>query len=333
MRHSSKTPFRLAATGRLHAAAFVIAAGWQFAAFGQGFPAKPLRLVVATATSTPIDIVSRYVAAGMSRDLGQNIVVENRPGAGYVVAFGDVRKSPADGYTMAVFFLPVSVAPAIFTNYPIDLRKDFAPVAQTVWSYNVLVVHPSVPANSVKELVALAKSRPATLSFMTGGPGTPAHLAGELFKMETGIDTLHVPYVQFPQGIADLLGGRVQYGFIATPPMIPHIAAGKLRALAVTGPKRVPALKGVPTIAEAGFPRLEVRDWQGFMVKAGTPRDIVDRLNASVRKVLAEPATPAALDKFGADPAPGTPEDMGRLLASEIERWGKVARAANIRIQ
>ncbi len=190
----------------------------------------------------------------------------------------------------------------------------------------------ALAATSIKELVALAKAKPGALSFMSGGPGTPAHVVGKLFKIETGVNALHLPYVQFPQGIADLLAGRVEYGFIASPPMIPHILAGKLRALAMTGNKRLSALKDVPTVAEAGFPNLEMRDWQGFVVPAGTPRDVIQKLNASIHTALSAPGAEAVLGKFGADPAPGTPEEFGRHLGSEVARWAKLAKAMNIRI-
>jgi tripartite-type tricarboxylate transporter receptor subunit TctC len=227
----------------------------------------------------------------------------------------------------------MSVAPSISPNYPVDLRRELVTVGRTVYSYNVLVVNPGLPANSMADLVTFLKANPGKRTFLSGGPGTPAHVVGELFKLETGVDALHVPFGQFAQGIGSLIGGELDYGFITTAPMIPHVRAGKLRALAVTSAKRLPALPDIPTVAEAGFPGLQVSDWGAFLVKAGTPRAIIDRLNASMQKVLSSPDAPTALAKFGAEPAPSSPEEMARHLDGEIERWGKVARAAKIQLQ
>ncbi|HJS77220.1 MAG TPA: tripartite tricarboxylate transporter substrate-binding protein, partial [Burkholderiales bacterium] len=222
---------------------------------------------------------------------------------------------------------------SIYAAVPFDLRKDFVPLSQTVWSYNVLVVHPSVRAQSVQELAGLMKSQPGKLTFPSGGPGTPAHIAGELFKQQTGTQALHVPYNQFPQAIADLLGGQHQFMFAATPPMIPHIAAGKLRALAVTGSSRIAALKDVPTMVEAGFPDFVVRDWQGVVARAGTPTEVVQKVNGAIRRAMQSQEVRAVLAKLGADAAAGTPEEFARLIDLEIGRWAKVAKAANIRVE
>jgi tripartite-type tricarboxylate transporter receptor subunit TctC len=299
---------------------------------GQPYPAKPIRLVVPAAASTPIDIVSRVVAERMSALLAQPVVVELRPGATGAVGAVEVLKQPADGYTLMTAYMPMTVAQTIYSSVPFDLRKDFAALGQTVWSYNVLVVHSEVPVHSVQELVGLLRARPGKLSFPSGGPGTPAHLAGELFKLQTGTQALHVGYNQFPQAIADLLGGRHQFMFAATPPMIPHIAAGKLRALAVTGPARVAALKDVPTMVEAGFPDFVVRDWQGIVARAGTPPQVIASVNAAIRGAMHSPEARAALAKLGADPASGSPAEFAVLIDSEIARWGKVAKSANIKV-
>ena len=313
----------------------ILAAGavWASAADAQSYPTKPIRLVVPAAPSTPIDIVSRVLAERIGAILGQPLVVELRPGATGAVGAVEVLKQPADGYTLMTTYMPMSVAQTIYANVPFDLRREFAPVGQTVWSYNVLVVHPSLPAHSVTELVAQLKSQPGKLSFPSGGPGTPAHIAGELFKIQTATQALHVPYNQFPQAIADLLGGRHQFMFGATPPLIPHIAAGKLRALAVTGPARIPALKDVQTMVEAGFPDFTVRDWQGIVVKSGTPAEVVEKVNAAINGAMQTPEVRAVLSKLGADPAAGTPEQFGSLIDVEIARWAKVAKAAGIRVE
>lgn len=302
-------------------------------AAAQGYPSKPIRLVVPTSVSTPVDIVSRIVADKMSAALGQPIAVENRPGATGIVGAEEVLNNPADGYTLLTVMMPMSVGQSIYPNVPFDLRKDFEPVGQTAFSYNVLVVNPSVPAHSVRELAALLKARPGKLNFASGGPGTPAHLAGELFKQQTGTDALHVPYNQFPHALADLIGGQNQFMFAATPPAIGHIASGKLRALAVTGTVRIGALKDVPTMIEAGYPDFVVRDWQGCMVKSGTPREAIARANAAIAAALAAPEVRELFVKLGADPAPGSPDAFAKLIRAEVERWGKLARAANIKVQ
>jgi tripartite-type tricarboxylate transporter receptor subunit TctC len=302
-------------------------------AIAQPYPAKPIRLVVPAAASTPIDIVSRVVAERLAVLLGQPVVVELRPGATGAVGAAEVLKQPADGYTLMTTYMPMSVAQTIYARVPFDLRKDFVPLGQTVWSYNVLVVHPSVEVRSPRDLVDLLKSQPGKLSFPSGGPGTPAHIAGELFKLQAGAQALHVPYNQFPQAIADLLGGQHQFMFAATPPMIPHIAAGKLRPLAVTGPTRIAALKDVPTMIEAGFPDFVVRDWQGIVARAGTPAAVVQKMNGAIRDALATAEVRAVLAKLGADAAAGSPEAFAELIDVEISRWAKVAKAAGIQVE
>jgi len=299
----------------------------------QGFPSKPMRLIVGTAVSTPIDILSRVVADKLGAQLGQPVVIENRVGAGGTVGAQEVLRQASDGYTLMTVFMPMTVVQTIMADINYNLVKDFTPIGQFAWSYNVLAVHPSVKATTPRELAELMRAEPGKFSFASGGPGTPAQLAAELFKMETKTDALHVPYAQFPQAISDFVAGRHQFMFGATPPLIPQITGGKLRALAVTGPQRLPALKDVPTMVESGYPDFVVRDWQGIAAKAGTPRDLVMRVNATLAKVLDLPDVKQAFGKLGADPAAGTPEEFGKLIAVEIERWGRVAKAANIKLQ
>jgi tripartite-type tricarboxylate transporter receptor subunit TctC len=299
----------------------------------QTYPSKPIRLVVPTSVSTPIDIVSRVVADKLGAALGQPITIDNRPGATGIVGGQEVLRQPADGYTLMTIMMPMSVGQTIYANVPFDLRKDFEPVGQTVFTYNVLVVHPSVSAHSAKELAEILKAQSGKLNFSSGGPGSPAHIAGELFKQQTRTDALHVPYVQFPQAIGDLLGGQNHFMFAATPPVMGHITSGKLRALAVTGPNRISALKDVPTMIEAGYPDFVVRDWQGFVMKAGTPREIINKVNAAIAAALATDEIKQMFTKLGADAAPGSPETFAKLIDTEIERWGRLAKAANIRVQ
>jgi tripartite-type tricarboxylate transporter receptor subunit TctC len=336
-RHSQEKPMNHTPSRTRHALAIAgIAAALLLAASAgtaQTYPAKPVRLVVPAAVSTPIDIVSRIVADRMGPVLGQPVAVENRPGASGIVGGQDVLKQPADGYTLLTVMMPMSVGQTIYADVPFDLRRDFAPIAQTAFSYNVLVVHPAVPAGSVPELVALLKAQPGKLSFSSGGPGTPAHVAGELFKQQTGTDSLHVPYHQFPQAIADLLSGQNQFMFVATPPVIGHIGAGKLRALAVTGPNRITSLKDLPTMIEAGYPDFVVRDWQGFAVKAGAPREVIAKINGAVATVLASDELKLAFAKIGADPVGGSPDEFGKLIGAEVERWSSLAKVAGIKVQ
>ena len=300
-------------------------------ALAQDYPNRAIRLVVPAFVGTPVDILARVVAAQLGAELGQTVFVDNKPSAGGIVGAQEVRKQPADGYTLMNVFMPMSVAQTILRQANYDLRRDFVPVGQTLFSYNVLVVPPSLPATSLGELVALLKSQPGKLNFASGGVGSPAHLSGELLNDQAGARGTHVPYNAFPQAIADLLAGQVQYMFAATAPVVGHIAAGKLRALAVTGTQRVAALPDVPTMAELGFPQFVVRDWQGLMAREGTPPAVVDRLNTALRKVVASPAFRDSVARLGADPASGTAADFGRLVASEVDAWARLAKAADIR--
>lgn len=324
----------MAARATMHASVLVFALLLAApAAVAQSYPSKPIRLVVPTSVSTPVDIVSRIIASRMGAALGQPIAVDNRPGATGIVGAEEVLKSPADGYTLLTVMMPMSVGQSIYPNVPFDLRKDFEPVGQTAFSYNVLVVHPSVPAKSVRDLVALLKTRPGKLSYASGGTGTPAHVSGELFKQQSGTDALHVPYNQFPQAVGDLLGGQNQFMFAATPPVMGHIASGRLRALAVTGPNRIGALQDVPTMIEAGYPDFVVRDWQGFVARTGTPRQVIARANAAIATALATREVKQMFVKLGADPAAGSPEMFAKLIAAEVARWGTLSKAANIKVQ
>ena len=314
-------------------AAAVLAATTLAAPVGaQEYPAKPVRLVVPVATGTPIDILSRALATRLGTELGQPVVMELKPGASGAVGAADVLRQPNDGYTLMVLNMPMSVAQTIYVNVPFNLRKDFAPIGQFGAFYTVLVVHPSVKANSASELSALLKQQPGKLNFSSGGPGTPAHIAGELFKLRTSTSALHVPYNQFPQAIADLLGGQNQFMFAATPPMVPHINAGKLRALAVTSPERIPALKEIPTMSEAGFPDFVVRDWLGLVVKAGAPAEVVAKVNAALGRALQTEELKAIYAKLGADAIGGSPEAFGSLIEAETSRWAAVAKAANLKV-
>ncbi|HET9917626.1 MAG TPA: tripartite tricarboxylate transporter substrate binding protein [Candidatus Binatia bacterium] len=296
----------------------------------QPYPAGMIRIVVPSAAGTPPDIMGRIVAAELAENEGWRVIVENKAGAIQTLGLAEVLRQPADGYTLASIAMPASAAPALLSNVKFQLDADFVPVIKLASAYHVLVVHPSVPATSLAEFVALLKSQPDKLTFSSGGFGTPAHLAGELFKLQTGVRTSHVPYQALPRAIADLLNGTNQFQFITPLPVVDLIATGKLRALAVTAPARLPALKDVPTVGEAGFPALIIQDWFGILAKTGTPNEIVVRLNQAMNKALASPRVQQAIAKMAAEPAGGSPADFGQFLTSQIAHWSKVVKEANI---
>ncbi len=298
----------------------------------QPYPSSMIRIVAAAAAGTPPDIVSRIVANELVQSEGWRLVVENKPGAMQTLGGAEVLRQPADGYTIVSVSLPGMVAPALMPNVGFRLDTDFAPVIMLATAYHVLVVHPSVPAKSLPELVSLLKSQPDKLTFSSGGFGTPAHLAGELFKLQAGVRATHVPYQALPKAIGDLINGTNQYQFITPLPVLDLIATGKLRALAVTAPARMPALKDIPTVGEEGFPDLIIQDWVGYLVKSGTPNDIVVRLNEAINKVLAKPTVRAALAKLAAEPAGGSPAEFGKFVSSQLAYWGKVVKESGMKM-
>lgn len=298
----------------------------------QSYPSGMIRMMVPSPAGTPPDIMGRLIAHEVSEAEGWRIIVENKVGAIQTIGLADTLKQPADGYTLASVALSASAAPALMPNVSFKLGIDFAPVIKIASAYHILVVTPSVPAKSLAEFVALLKSKPDTMTFSSGGFGTPAHLAGELFKLQTGVRATHVPYQGLAKATADLMNGTNQFQFITPLPVLELIAAGKLRALAVTGPARLPALKDVPTVGEAGFPDLIIQDWFGILVKTGTPDVVVTRLNEAMNKALAKPRIREAIAKMAAEPAGGSPADFGRFLKSEIAHWGKVVRDSGIKM-
>lgn len=297
------------------------------------FPTGTIRFVAPNTGGTPPDIIGRIIAKELSESEQWRTIVENRPGGITTIAANDVLTHPADGHSLLSMSVPAVAAPALVPAISYDFESDFEPVIKAAVSYNVLVVNPSVPAASVAELVALLKSQPDKLTFSSGGFGTPAHLIGEQFKLQTGTRAQHVPYGQFPQAIGDLLNGTNAFMFVTMLPVVDLIKTGKLRALAVTGPKRVAALPDVPTIVEAGFPSLVVEDWVGFAVRRGAAKDTITQLNEAINRALQKPAVREAFAKLGAEPAGGSPGAFGELVKSQVQHWKKVVADAGIKAQ
>jgi tripartite-type tricarboxylate transporter receptor subunit TctC len=318
---------------------FLVLSLFAFAAFcvlrdakAQTYPSNTIRMIVPSPAGTPPDIMGRVFAHELNESEGWRVVVENKVGAIQTIGLAEALRQPADGYTLASIALPASAAPALMPDIKFRLDSDFMPVIKLASAYHILVVTPSLPAKSLSEFVALLKSQPDKMTFSSGGFGTPAHLAGELFKLQTGVRATHVPYQGLAKAIADLMSGTNQYQFITPLPVMELIAAGKLRALAVTGPARFPALPDVPTVGEAGFPDLIIQDWFGILVKAGTPDAIVARLNETMNKALAKPRVREAIAKMAAEPAGGTPAEFGTFLKSEMVHWGKVVKDSGIKM-
>jgi len=297
----------------------------------QSFPNKTLRVIVPASAGTPVDILARVVAARMATDLGQSVVVENKIGAGGIVGVQDLMRQPADGYTLVAMYRGMLLTPVIFRASSFDVRRDLQPVGQTLFTYNVLVVNPKLAANSVKDLATFIKGRTGQVNFASGGVGSPAHLAGELFAQKLDVKLTHVPYLTFPQALGDVMGGQVEMMFAATAPVIGHIETGKLKALAVTSSRRLPSLKDVPTMTEAGYPEVTLRDWIGLLVRSGTPAEVVERLNASVRRAVNADEVRQSFARLGAEPATGTPAEFAALIGQDNDSLTQLARSANIR--
>jgi tripartite-type tricarboxylate transporter receptor subunit TctC len=275
--------------------------------------------------------VQRIVANALA-DEGWKVVVEDKPGGAMTIAVGDVLKEPADGYTLLAGTPPITAIPGLMPQVPFNIETDFAPVIDVGTGYNVLVIGPLLPVNSVAELVAYLKEAPGKYTFSSGGYGRPAHLLGELFMLETGVKVTHVPYVRTPQAIADLVSGVNLYQFISLLPVVQLIKAGQLRALAVMAHKRLAVLPDVPTIGEAGYPRLEAEDWNGLLMRASTPPEVIARVNEAVNRTLQTAKVRDAFAKLGVDVGGGTPQQFGALVHAETVRWTKVIKDAEIKI-
>ena len=304
-----------------------------FAAQAQGYPNKPLGLIVPFPPGAATDIASRAIALELAKLLGQPVVVENRAGAGGNIGGEAAARSAPDGYTLFMTTNNIhSMNPLLYSKMSYDPNKDFAPVAPLLSTSLVLVQHPSVKANSVQELIALAKASPGKITMASAGSGTINHLAGEMFKLHARVDLVHVPYKGGAPALTDLISGQVNMMFSSVPLAMQHIKAGKLRALATTGAKRAEALPDQPTIAEAGLPGFEATVWFGLLVPAGTPRDIIQRLNAALIKGANAPEFRERAIAAGFELIPGQPERLAEMIKADIARWAPVVKASGAKI-
>jgi tripartite-type tricarboxylate transporter receptor subunit TctC len=299
-------------------------------AHAQGWPARPIRLIVPQSAGGSTDLVARPLARLLGDALGQTVIVENRPGAGSVIGTDLVAKAPADGYTLLAVAASFSISPSLYRQLPFDPLRDFAPVTLLSSFPNVLVVRPALGVNSLQEMIALAKSKPGQLNYGSSGIGTGTHLSMELFKHMAGIEMVHVAYKGGAPAVNALLGGEVQVNLATISTALPQIRAGKLRALAVTSRERIAALPDVPTIAESGLPGFDYSSWIGLLAPARTPRAIIDRLGAEAAKATRTPEIAAILALEGAVPVGNSPEEFAAVIQSEISRWKKLVDAAGI---
>ena len=296
------------------------------------FPSRTVTLTVGFAPGGGTDTAARIVAKKLTENLGQAVVVDNKAGAGGNIAAQQIAVAAPDGYTISLSSVgPLSVAPAMYKSLPYDPKRDIAPLTMGMVFPNVFVVNVNVPAKTLAEFVALAKAKPGELTYASSGVGGAGHLAGELFKQAAGIDMIHVPYKGGGPAMTDLLGGRVTMYPAVPSTALPHIQAGKLRALAVTGPTRLATMPDVPTVAESGYPGFEAMNWYCFVAPAKTPKEILDFWNRELVKVLKDPAVKAELAKHDLEPQPGTREELARYIDRETEKWGQVVRRANIK--
>lgn len=303
-------------------------------ALAQAYPAKTIRIVVPNAPGGTSDILARSIGQKLSEAWGQSVIVENRAGANGNIGANLVAKSPADGYTLLLTDVgALAISPSVFPALPFDPASDFAPVVLISYSPHVLGVHPSVPAKNVKELIALAKSRPGQLNFATAGVGSAPHLAGVEFALRTGVQWAYVPYKGGSQAVADVVAGHADVLFNGMLPVYPHVKGGRMRALAVSSPKRVAAAPEIPTVAESGLPGFETGSWQGMLAPGGTPREIVLKLNAEIRRILGTPAIKAQLADQGTEIRADTPESLGQFIRTEIPRWAKVVKQSGIKVE
>jgi len=310
----------------------VLALGVQ-AALAQGYPAKPIHLIVPFPPGGPTDIVGRLVGQKLYEGLGRPVIVENRPGAGGTVGSTAAAKASPDGYTLLYGSTStLAIAPSLYQDLAYDPRSAFAPISLVSRGAIIAAVNAQVPARTLQEFIALAKSSPGELSYASAGSGTPPHLAAELFKSIAGVDLLHVPYKGGAPAINDLVGGQVQAIFEGEVVLLPHIKSGRVRALAITGTKREPELSDVPTFAEAGLPKYDAYFWSGLVAPAGTPADVIAKLNSVLVQALNAPDAREALKRQGLESSGTTPQQFAAFIADEVERWGQVVKASGAKL-
>jgi tripartite-type tricarboxylate transporter receptor subunit TctC len=297
------------------------------------YPDHPVRVLVGFTAGGPTDVIARIVAQKLSASLGQQFLVENKPGAGSNIASAEAAKAAPDGYTLTVVSTGFMVNMSLYAHVPYDAVKDFTPITMVAYSPNVIAVNPSVPAKSIKELIALIKANPGKYSFAGPGIGSTPHLSGELFKQQFGLDMVHVPFPGAADAINATIGGHTQIAFTALPPALANIKAGKLRGLAVLAVKRAAELPDIPTMAQAGYPGQEADTLTGVLAPAGTPKEIITLLNHEIAKAVADPDVTERLLKLGFVPVADKPEEFGARIKSEIAKWGKVVHDAHLRIE
>ncbi|HEX2829245.1 MAG TPA: tripartite tricarboxylate transporter substrate binding protein [Burkholderiales bacterium] len=312
------------------AAACVAALGGM--AHGQTYPVKPVRIVNPFVPGGSIDLVTRHVAKYMSGELGQQVIVENRPGAGGAIGIETVARAPADGYTLLTVQSSLTINPNLQKKVPYDPIRDFAPIGRMSSYMFFAVAHPSLGARTVKQLIALAKSHPGQVNYASVGMGSGTHMSAELFAYMAGVKMVHIPYKGSGQVIPDLLGGQIALHF-GSPSVVPHVKSGKLIGIAVTGAHRSPALPELPTIAEAGLKGYEVTSWNALFAPAGTPQAIIERMNTLTRQAMQQPEAKAVMDSQGIEVSTSTPAELSALVKAELAKWARVIKAAGIQPQ
>ena len=303
-------------------------------AAAQAYPSRPLRIIVMYGPGSTIDIMARLIAPKLTEALGQPVIVENRAGAGGAIGMDMAAKAPPDGHTLTIGATGPSVTnPLLYPKTPFDPLRDFAYISLIATGPAVIAVHPSIPAKTLKELVALAQARPGQLNYGSPGVGTSPHLAGELFKQVTATQIVHVPYKGNAEAITDLLGGQISIVFTGVPPVIPLMQAGKIKLMATTGNKRIATIPELPTIAEAGYPGAAMGIWYGLVAPAATPKDVLARLHKEITRIQTLPDIRERFVQLGTEPTTSTPEQFTALVRDELVKWGRVIKAANVKVE